>query len=83
MIEDVTERHRTQQYEAAEQAVIEALAQAQDIEGGVVALLEVLCRHLDWDLAELWTLDAETRGAGVHRRLGRAPQRPRGVRGGP
>ena len=60
VIEDVTERHRTKQYEAAEQAVIDVLAQAQDIEGGVVALLEVLCRHLDWDLAELWTLDAET-----------------------
>jgi PAS domain S-box-containing protein len=60
VIEDVTERHRTKQYEAAEQAVIDVLAHAQDIEGGVVALLEVLCRHLDWDLAELWTLDAET-----------------------
>jgi PAS domain S-box-containing protein len=58
VIEDVTERHRTKQYEAAEQAVIDVLAHAQDIEGGVVALLEVLCRHLDWDLAELWTLDA-------------------------
>jgi PAS domain S-box-containing protein len=60
VIEDVTERHRTKQYEAAEEAVIDALSQAQDIEGGVVALLEVLCRHLDWDLAELWTLDAES-----------------------
>ena len=60
VIEDVTERHRTKQYEAAEQAVIDVLAQAQDIEDGVVGLLEVLCRHLDWDLAELWTLDAET-----------------------
>jgi PAS domain S-box-containing protein len=59
VIEDVTERHRTKQYEAAEQAVVDVLAHAHDIEDGVVALLEVLCRHLDWDLAELWTLDAE------------------------
>ena len=59
VIEDVTERHRTKQYEAAEQAVIGVLSHAQDIEGGVIALLEVLCRDLDWDLAELWTLDAE------------------------
>jgi PAS domain S-box-containing protein len=59
VIEDVTERHRTKQYEAAEQAVIDVLAHAHDIDVGVVALLEVLCRHLDWDLAELWTLDAE------------------------
>jgi PAS domain S-box-containing protein len=59
VIEDVTERHRTKQYEAAERAVIDVLAHANDIEDGVVAMLEVLCRHLDWDLAELWTLDAE------------------------
>lgn len=59
VIEDVTERHRTKQYEAAEQAVVDVLAHANDIEAGVVALLEALCRHLDWDLAELWTLDAE------------------------
>jgi PAS domain S-box-containing protein len=59
VIEDVTARHRTKQYEAAEQAVIELVAQAIDIEDGVVALLEVLCRHLDWDLAELWSLDPQ------------------------
>jgi len=57
VIEDVTERHRTKQYEAAEHAVVDLLADAVDIEHGVVALLEVLCRHLDWDLAELWSLD--------------------------
>jgi PAS domain S-box-containing protein len=59
VIEDITERHRTKQYEAAEHAVIDVLTDAHDIEDGVVALLEALCRHLDWDLAELWTLDAE------------------------
>jgi PAS domain S-box-containing protein len=57
VIEDVTERHRTKQYEAAEHAVVDLLADAVDIEHGVVALLEVLCRTLDWDLAELWSLD--------------------------
>jgi PAS domain S-box-containing protein len=59
VIEDITERHRTKQYEAAEQAVIEVLAHSLDIEQGVAALLEALCTHLDWDLAELWTLDPE------------------------
>ena len=59
VIEDITARHRTKQYDAAEQAVVDVLAQAPDIEDGVVALLEVLCRHLDWDLAELWSLDPE------------------------
>ncbi|HEX5621613.1 MAG TPA: PAS domain S-box protein [Solirubrobacteraceae bacterium] len=57
VIEDVTERHRTKQYEAAEHAVVDLLAEAVDIEHGVIALLEVLCRTLDWDLAELWSLD--------------------------
>ena len=83
MIEDVTERHRTKQYEAAEQAVIDVLAQAQDIEGGVVALLEVLCRHLDWDLAELWTLDAETEVLRCTDAWGERRSGARGVRGGP
>jgi PAS domain S-box-containing protein len=59
VIEDVTERHRTKQYEAAEQAVVEVLAHSVDIEAGVAAILEQLCRHLDWDLAELWTFDSD------------------------
>jgi PAS domain S-box-containing protein len=59
VIEDVTEHHRTKQYEAAEQAVVEVLAQSVDIEQGVAAILGELCRHLDWDLAELWTFDPE------------------------
>jgi PAS domain S-box-containing protein len=57
VIEDITERHRTKQYEAAERAVVDVLAHTVDIEAGVPALLEALCRNLDWDLAELWTLD--------------------------
>jgi PAS domain S-box-containing protein len=59
VIEDITERHRTKQYEAAERAVVEVLAQSVDIEAGVAAILEELCRHLEWDLAELWTFDPE------------------------
>ena len=74
VIEDVTERHRTQQYEAAEQAVVDVLAQAHGLDDVVGALLAALCRHLDWDLAELWTLDAEREVLRVHRRVGRAPR---------
>jgi PAS domain S-box-containing protein len=59
VIEDVTERHRTQQYEAAEQAVVDVLAHSDAIGDVVSRLLAALCRNLDWDLAELWTLDAE------------------------
>jgi PAS domain S-box-containing protein len=59
VIEDVTERHRTQQYEAAEQAVVDVLAHSHGLEDVVGELLAALCRTLDWDLAELWTLDAQ------------------------
>jgi PAS domain S-box-containing protein len=59
VIEDITEHHRTQQYEAAEQAVVDVLGTAIDVEDGVPVLLAALCRSLEWDLAELWTLDAE------------------------
>ena len=59
VIEDVTAGHRSQQYEAAEQAIVDVLMRAEDLETGVGALLECLCHHLDWDLAELWTYDAE------------------------
>ena len=59
VIEDITEHHRTQQYEAAEQAVVDVLGAAIDVEDGMPVLLAALCRNLDWDLAELWTLDAE------------------------
>ena len=58
VIEDVTERHRTQQYEAAEQAVIDVLAPAIDVEHGVGAARGA-GSHLDWDLAELWSIDPE------------------------
>lgn len=59
VIEDVTERHRTQQYEAAEQAVVDVLAHAHGLDDVVGELLAALCRTLDWDLAELWTLDVD------------------------
>ncbi len=41
---------------------------------GVVALLEVLCSHLDWDLAELWSIDPVRELLRLHRRVGRAPR---------
>src|SRR5947208_11926610 len=47
VIEDITERHRTKQYEAAEHAVVDVLTRTADIEAGVPALLEALCRNLD------------------------------------
>ena len=57
VIEDVTDKHRAQQYGAAERAVLDLLSGAQDTASAMPSILEALCRHLEWDLAELWTPD--------------------------
>jgi diguanylate cyclase (GGDEF)-like protein/PAS domain S-box-containing protein len=57
VIEDVTDEHRAQQYGSAERAVLDRLAAADSVSAAMPGLLEALCRHLDWDLAELWTPD--------------------------
>jgi diguanylate cyclase (GGDEF)-like protein len=57
VIEDVTDEHRAQQYGAAERAVLDLLSGAEDTTAAMPSLLEALCRHLEWDLAELWTPD--------------------------
>ncbi len=57
VIEDVTDEHRAQQCGAAERAVLDLLSGAHDTASAMPSILEALCRHLDWDLAELWTPD--------------------------
>jgi diguanylate cyclase (GGDEF)-like protein/PAS domain S-box-containing protein len=57
VIEDVTDEHRAQQYGSAERAVLDLLSGAQDTVSAMPSILEALCRHLEWDLAELWTPD--------------------------
>jgi diguanylate cyclase (GGDEF)-like protein/PAS domain S-box-containing protein len=57
VIEDVTDEHRAQQYGAAERAVLDLLSGADDVTSAMPSILEALCRHLDWDLAELWAPD--------------------------
>ena len=57
VIEDITEEHRAQQYGTAERAVLDLLSGADDAIAAMPAVLQALCRHLDWDLAELWTPD--------------------------
>lgn len=57
VIEDVTDAQRAQQYGSAERAVLDVLAHAEDARGALVALLQLLCLHLDWDAAELWLPD--------------------------
>jgi PAS domain S-box-containing protein/diguanylate cyclase (GGDEF)-like protein len=57
VIEDVTDAQRAQQYGSAERAVLDVLAHAADARGALSSLLQLLCLHLDWDAAELWTPD--------------------------
>ena len=57
VIEDVSDEHRAQQYASAERAVLDVLAGAAEPRDAMPAILEALGRHLDWDLAELWTPD--------------------------
>ncbi len=57
VIEDVTDEHRAQQYGSAERAVLDLLSGASDTTSAMPSILEALCRHLEWDLAELWTPD--------------------------
>ena len=58
VIEDVTDAQRAQQYGSAERAVLDVLAHADDADGALSSLLQVLCLHLEWDAAELWVPDA-------------------------
>ena len=81
VIEDITEDHRTRQYEVAERAVVDVLGAAIDVEDGVPVLLAALCRSLDWDLAELWTVDAEREVLHCTDAWGERPHRPRNARG--
>ena len=57
VVEDVTDEHRAQQYGAAERAVLDLLAGAEDERSAIPGLLEALTRHLGWDIAELWMPD--------------------------
>jgi len=59
VIEDVTDEHRAQQYGSAERAVLDLLSGADSVTAAMPSILEALCRHLDWDLAELWTPDED------------------------
>ncbi len=57
VVEDVTDEHRAQQYGAAERAVLDLLSGADSTSAAMPSILEALCRHLEWDLAELWSPD--------------------------
>ena len=56
VMRDVTDAQRAGQHAAAEQAVVRLLAGARSLDDAAPALLEALCRDLEWDLAELWRI---------------------------
>jgi PAS domain S-box-containing protein len=59
VMEDVSDQVRGGHYEAAEHAVLAALATATDRDTGVGLVLEQLARNLEWDAAELWVRDGD------------------------
>jgi PAS domain S-box-containing protein len=77
VIEDVTDRQRAEEYDVARDAVVDLLAgPCGDVPDTMDALLKTLCRLLEWDAGELWTLEDEAlaprqawRARGVDARL--------------
>jgi PAS domain S-box-containing protein len=60
VIEDVTDRQRAEEYDLARDAVVALLAApGGDVPQTLDALLRTLCRLLEWDAGELWTLEDE------------------------
>lgn len=65
VIEDVTERRRAEEYELAREAIAQRLAAPGPTDGMLTDALEALCRGLDWDAAELWTMEGDVLRATV------------------
>ncbi|WP_051324927.1 diguanylate cyclase domain-containing protein [Candidatus Solirubrobacter pratensis] len=61
VMRDVTDEQRTRQHAAAEQAVVRLLGDAHSLHEAAPRLLEVLCRDLEWDTAELWQMGDDER----------------------
>lgn len=55
---DLTERRRLERCRDAEHAVARSLADARQREQAIPRILEALCRILDWEVGELWEVQA-------------------------
>jgi signal transduction histidine kinase len=64
MMQDITERKRTEQRLIAEHSVARILAEVVTVEEATLQILQALCECLGWDLGTLWRIDQE---AGVLR----------------
>lgn len=58
--EDITARKRAETITAAEHAIIEALSGGASLPDTARKILEIVCRQLDWELGDLWTVDRST-----------------------
>jgi PAS domain S-box-containing protein len=58
---DITGRKRAEARENAHFAVTRILAEAPGLRQAVPAILEAVCRGMEWDFGELWLVDAEGR----------------------
>jgi PAS domain S-box-containing protein len=64
MMQDITERKRTEQRLVAQHSVTRILAEVATVEEATPKILQALCESLGWDLGTLWRIDQE---AGVLR----------------
>lgn len=60
IVEDTTERKRTERRLAAQYAIARALAESPSLEEVAERLLEAICRSLEWEIGGFWTVDAES-----------------------
>jgi PAS domain S-box-containing protein len=63
-IRDISERRKTEQRQAAQYAVVHALAGAANLSEAAPKILRAVCECLSWDLGVLWSVD---KSAGVLR----------------
>jgi PAS domain S-box-containing protein len=59
MSRDITERKRVEQYLAMQFAVTRILSEAKTRHAAVPRLLQTICSGGEWDLGELWRVDAD------------------------
>jgi diguanylate cyclase (GGDEF)-like protein/PAS domain S-box-containing protein len=58
---DITEKQRAEQRLATQFAITRLLTEAPTLRAAAPRLLQTLCEGLEWDLGELWRVDADAR----------------------
>jgi PAS domain S-box-containing protein len=59
VVEEITERKRSERHRSARLVVTEILAQANNLKDAAPRLLQAICENLGWDMGAVWILDSE------------------------